>query len=1662
MKSETCHKDLSAKTYRSAHANQCGRLVPALAVCFGLLAVTSNSRADYCVLTASDTSGQDSFLNAQNWSPNEAPGPNTTNFTLGFSLRTPTDGNNHIFLGASLTCSNAAAAQFPNVSVVCKDTGGATITITNLTMLAGSGIGNGNNQGIGQICSIAGNMNVLGDINLSDINTAPRYIGIASTLSGTGSITNECFVIYSGNNINFTGPLVAITSISSSAYSGTIIVTNEAAMGGNPAAFNAAQLYLNGGTFAPQAGFALDHANAGVTIGPAGGWFSIPSGSTLTNEEPLAGSGTLQLTNLGTVLFTGSAASFTGTLAVNAGDFIVGNSGSLSAANTISVQSGATLDVSAAGLSMVSGETLTGNGIVIGSVTAGAGGTVAPGNGTAGTLTISGNVTLSNGTTNKFYFAATNSVIAVGGNFSASGVTTIQLGSIPAVGTYPLITVGGTLGGSAANFKVAALSTRSKSYVISYDNIGNRVLLTVSTNGSAANLVWQGDTVSGTNNVWNIDTTSNWLNGANADVYYDGDIVNFTDLGGSNQPTLDVVVNPGGVYFNSSSNYTLTTLTGAGDIAGSTSMTIGGPGTVTVSVTNTYTGGTIVTNGTYLPGVAQALGFPSGATPLASVSGAGVFNINGLALDSVYTNAIQVNGNGPSATQGAIDNTTGGLTTGGGDVGIATLTLTGNSTVSASDNWQIGLTGLGIVGNGYTLTKIGGSSTLNYLYLRTNSVSPLGNFIIAGGGVLFWDNASAVGLATPITLTNGGTIDTWNPATQYAGLTFYNPIIVSDPVNGGWILNRRTPYDHPPSDIYNGPVTLNGPINFSNVAFVAANQYNNNLDTYGKITMNGNMSGTNGVTVVGGTSVYLANGYQGGNQVIFNGNNSYSGFTMATNLVQLLISTANQSGGSYDVVDYATLDVAVAPGNPTMPIGTLVLDSQNLGPGNLSFTRLTSMPTNPVVYITNFTVVSSPSYIIPPVAGYSVGQFPLIQYSGSIGGAGFAGLTLATPPAGVTASLVNDAANHSIDLVVTTTGIVWTGAVSSNWDTGTQNWYDPTIPGATYYQDGQTVIFSDTASDFLVNVAQVVQPAGVTVNATNNYIFINNGVGSINGGAALIKNGPGTLTVACTNNNFTGGTFINAGTLMLADTNYVYPYGGGALNNNLGNVTVANGGTLDINAIQVPNYQSFSPDGYNVYISGSGAGGNGALVNNNTNNNDNADPGYVTLVGNATVGGTGDINIRHGVSPQMSSQSGNYTLTKVGPDQFRVRYVATVSTNFGPINILQGIVSYESSSTLGFGDPSKPIYVANGAGFAWGTTNANCVRPLICSNNATIYGYNVVNNVFNSPVTLVSGNVNLNANFYDGMIFNNVISGAGGLTLQFQSLATLAAANTYSGSTIVADCNTASGTNNGSVLTLLGNGSINNSSGIWLQGIAAGQAYPGALDASQRVDGTLTLPGGQTLRGDNGSYVKGNVVASAGAAVMPGGPTNIQYMTFSNNLTLSAGSSVDMDVDLDSGITNDLIQVAGTNNYGGTLQLTNDGVTPLTNGASFKLFNNAHFTGNFAGISGSPGSGLAWSFNPTNGVATVIATVIVPTIPPKITSISLAGANAVLNGTNGVNGGTYYLLESTNVTLPLSQWVPVATNVMSASGALNGFTLTETNVVNANAKQLFYILSNNP
>ena len=56
---------------------------------------------------------------------------------------------------------------------------------------------------------------------------------------------------------------------------------------------------------------------------------------------------------------------------------------------------------------------------------------------------------------------------------------------------------------------------------------------------------------------------------------------------------------------------------------------------------------------------------------------------------------------------------------------------------------------------------------------------------------------------------------------------------------------------------------------------------------------------------------------------------------------------------------------------------------------------------------------------------------------------------------------------------------------------------------------------------------------------------------------------------------------------------------------------------------------------------------------------------------------------------------------------------------------------------------------------------------------------------------------------------------------------------------------------------------------------------------------------------------------------------------------------------------------------------------------------------------------------------------------PAIVSTRVAGTDFVVSGTNGFIGATYYLLGSTNLTLPPGQWTTLATNVFGTNGTFN-------------------------
>jgi len=72
---------------------------------------------------------------------------------------------------------------------------------------------------------------------------------------------------------------------------------------------------------------------------------------------------------------------------------------------------------------------------------------------------------------------------------------------------------------------------------------------------------------------------------------------------------------------------------------------------------------------------------------------------------------------------------------------------------------------------------------------------------------------------------------------------------------------------------------------------------------------------------------------------------------------------------------------------------------------------------------------------------------------------------------------------------------------------------------------------------------------------------------------------------------------------------------------------------------------------------------------------------------------------------------------------------------------------------------------------------------------------------------------------------------------------------------------------------------------------------------------------------------------------------------------------------------------------------------------------------------------------------------------PRFASILFSGTDLAVSGTNGAPNGNYYILTSTNLLLPLTNWTVLATNAFDGSG-----NFSSTNALPTNAHQQFYLL----
>ena len=614
----------------------------------------------------------------------------------------------------------------------------------------------------------------------------------------------------------------------------------------------------------------------------------------------------------------------------------------------------------------------------------------------------------------------------------------------------------------------------------------------------------------------------------------------------------------------------------------------------------------------------------------------------------------------------------------------------------------------------------------------------------------------------------------------------------------------------------------------------------------------------------------------GAGTLVFAATNTYDGPTVV-NAGKLFVNATPTPAapGAFTVNNSGTLGGTAALGtNVTVNTGgaieagfngqgTLTLQSLTLGTvsGDTSSLTLTRNATPALLNVTNnngLVINSGANSVTINVGGAApaLGQYPLITYAGTLGGTGFSAFKLGALPPRVMATLVDNSANHSIDLNVTGVDFPeWSGALGSEWSTNTlaapKNWllFSDGITGTDFIAM-DPVLFNDTASGTTadISVADVV-PAAVTF---SNLLkdFTLTGSKAITGSASLTKYGSGTVTLA-NSNTYTGPTYINAGTLAFTT--------GGSANSStltLGDASGSATATLAL-APLTGGLTLGSP-----LLARAGGNGTAAISALNTSGTD-IFTGRLTLNRDLTVAGApGGVLVFAGFSNFATNQ-----LTVTSDGEVRFTGQTTSSNTTAPRLVMNGSGKLLIAST---NDNYSLTLVANAGTTELAGTAANQTAGVTVNNNALVRlnGPNANQQIWDGGwLTLNGGGFDLNGKLESV----DQLTGTGG-TVSNSALGTTAI--------LTVGANAGSGVYGGSIADGIGL--------VALSKIGAGTA---TLAGHNTYSGTTTISGGALQLGNGGAT--GDLGASA-LTVNNGTMLTINRSDvplFNNSVTLLSGGN---------------------------------------------------------------------------------------------------------------------------------------------------------------------------
>ena len=507
-----------------------------------------------------------------------------------------------------------------------------------------------------------------------------------------------------------------------------------------------------------------------------------------------------------------------------------------------------------------------------------------------------------------------------------------------------------------------------------------------------------------------------------------------------------------------------------------------------------------------------------------------------------------------------------------GENGLGILNVSGTAAVTNVFNGLIlGRTGAGSAGivnllggkiNVNRISKGAGTAAFNFNggTLQANVANPafmtgLTSAYVYGGGARIDDGGFDVTIGQQLLAPSGSGVASI-PVTAGGSGYIDTPLVLITNIDGSG-ATAIAQIDYSTGGATSGQVTnilVTNPGNdYSTPPTVALFGGGGTGATLGVPTLAANVSG--GLTKIGAGSLTLSGGST------YTGNTVVNGGTLSLNSSTVTPATA----GSL-TVNNAALAVDVSSGTSLLASS---LTLQNNATNTFSYGALSANPSFPAINVAGgITTAGATINLNISALGLKIGQFVLIKYTGTPL-ASIANFSVTLPP-GVVATLVNNTGNDSIDLNVTTSPkfLTWYGAGNNNWDiNATVNWKDGGVDsiyqqytnGATIV--GDAVLFDDTlTNDFVnpqptnVNLTVGLSSFPVIFDSTLPYSFV--GAGSLVGGGYLVKSNTGSLTIG-TSNNFTGGTLIYGGSVIITNDS--------ALGGSAGKLTLG-GGTLQVNA----------------------------------------------------------------------------------------------------------------------------------------------------------------------------------------------------------------------------------------------------------------------------------------------------------------------------------------------------------------------------------------------------------------------------------------------------------------------------------------------------------------